>query len=79
MADKDENLRQEAKIPCSRKSIPAEAVIALAPVLETGTLTEKQGALATLAGLKGDATDQLLAEDGSINLIAGQAGGGNST
>ncbi len=72
MADKDENVRQEGNTLLAQIN-PREAVIALAPVLETGTLTEKQGALATLAGLKGDATDQLLAE-WLDKLIAGQAG-----
>jgi quinoprotein glucose dehydrogenase len=71
-ADRNEDVRREGNTLLAQIN-PDDAVSALASVLESGTLREKQGALATLADLKGDATDNLLAA-WLDRLIAGHAG-----
>jgi quinoprotein glucose dehydrogenase len=70
--DRDENVREEGNSLLAQID-PDAAVGALASVLAKGTLTEKQGALATLGNLKGDATDKLLAA-WLDKLLAGHAG-----
>jgi quinoprotein glucose dehydrogenase len=70
LADGDENVRKEGtRLQAQIK--PGDAAEALALVLKNGTLTEKQGALAILSTLAGDAPDKLLAEWMDM-LIAGK-------
>ncbi|MDB6111815.1 MAG: hypothetical protein JWR69_3565 [Pedosphaera sp.] len=60
VADKNENVRKEGnRLQAQVK--PGDPTIALVAVLEKGSLTEKQGALATLGGLKSEAADKVLA------------------
>ena len=70
MTDHDENVREEAYRLLAQIR-PGDAANALALVLEKGGLKEKQGALATLGSLQGDAADTLLAE-WLDRLIAGK-------
>ncbi|EEF57559.1 DUF7133 domain-containing protein [Pedosphaera parvula] len=61
VADKNENVRKEGnRLQAQIK--PGDATGALAKVLENGSITEKQGAFATLSTVEGEATDKLLAE-----------------
>lgn len=61
VADANETVRKEGnRLQAQVK--PGDPTIALAVVLKKGTLTEKQGALATLGTLQGEAADKLLAE-----------------
>jgi quinoprotein glucose dehydrogenase len=61
VADKDENVRKEGnRLQAQIK--PGDATGTLAKVLENGTVTEKQGAFATLATVEGAAADKLFAE-----------------
>jgi quinoprotein glucose dehydrogenase len=69
--DHDENVREEGNRLFAQIN-PGDAVKAMASVLEMGTVKEKQGALATLGAVKGDATDKLLAE-WLDKLLAGAA------
>lgn len=70
LADSDENVRKEGT-RLQVKINPSDAAAALSLVLKSGSLTEKQGALAILNTLKGDAADKLLAE-WLDQLIAGK-------
>jgi quinoprotein glucose dehydrogenase len=61
MTDSNENVRREAnRLQAEIK--PENAAAHLASVLENGSVVEKQGAFAALAGVEGEAADQLLAE-----------------
>ena len=60
-SDKDENVRKEAN-ELRAQMKPGDATGQLAAVLEKGSITEKQGAFATLAGLPGDAADKLISD-----------------
>jgi quinoprotein glucose dehydrogenase len=60
VADRDETVRKEGN-RLQAQVTPGDATVALAVVLKKGSLTEKQGALATLGTLKGEAADKLLA------------------
>jgi quinoprotein glucose dehydrogenase len=70
VADSNENVRKEGnRLQAQIK--PGNATGSLAKVLENGSVTEQQGAFATVATLKEDAADQLLA-DWLDKLIAGK-------
>lgn len=70
VADSNENVRKEGnRLQAQIK--PGNATESLAKVLENGSVTEQQGAFATVATLKEDAADQLLA-DWLDKLIAGK-------
>ncbi|MDB6068720.1 MAG: hypothetical protein JWR26_4928 [Pedosphaera sp.] len=61
VADSDKNVRKEGnRLQAQLK--PADAAVPLASVLEKGTVTEQQGAFATLGTLDGDGADKVLAE-----------------
>ncbi len=60
VADSDEKLRTEGnRLQAEIK--PGDATAQIEKILETGSVTEKQGALATLNDLEGDAPDKILA------------------
>lgn len=70
VADKAEILRKEGN-RIQAKIGPKDATIQLASILEKGSNGEKQGALATLAGIKGEKADQLIGQ-WLDKLIAGK-------
>ncbi|MDB6125437.1 MAG: Heme-binding protein [Pedosphaera sp.] len=61
VADADENVRKEGN-RLKAETQPGDATGTLTAVLEKGTVTEKQGAFATLGTLPGEAVDKLLAD-----------------
>ncbi|HWF18357.1 MAG TPA: HEAT repeat domain-containing protein, partial [Verrucomicrobiae bacterium] len=71
VADSDENVRNEGnRLEASMK--PENAVAVVATALDTGSVTEKQGALRMLDSIEGNAADKLIA-DWMGKLIAGTA------
>lgn len=66
----DANLRKESRQWLSKLK-PAEAIDILDKVLETGEISEKQGAIATLAGMKQAGADTVL-EKQLDKLLAGK-------
>lgn len=70
LADTDKDMRREAN-RMQANIAPGAAAESLAKVLEQGTVTEQQGALSILGGLKGPPANQLLAK-WLDKLIAGK-------
>jgi quinoprotein glucose dehydrogenase len=70
LSDEDPALRQEGR-DLQAQFKPADAAGLLETVLESGTVSEKQGAFATLSTMEGDSADKMIA-DWLDKLIAGK-------